>query len=159
MSTHFESGTKSVLIFSSFVFLACASTNISPTSAIDEAKAVVQSHEGFARSGDLDGIMSNAAEDIVVLAADTPLVQGKAAFRDVYAGYLKAGTFDFRHDYEGAEVVGDTVLLHGVARGNFIQSNGQTAPFANNFILVLKRQLSGKFQFWRIAFAPSKRAS
>jgi ketosteroid isomerase-like protein len=150
---------RTPLLFICFAVVACASTNVPQNSPIDEAKAVVQSHERFARSGDLDGIMSNVAEDIVALATDTPLIKGKAAFRDVYAGYLKAGTFDFGHDYEGAEVVAGTVLLHGVARGNFIPSSGQPSPFANNFILVLKRQPSGKFQFWRIAFAPSRRAS
>ena len=141
------------------IILACASTKIPQNSPIDEAKAVVQSHERFARSGELDAIMSNVAEDIVVLAADTPLIKGKAAFRDLYAGYLKAGTSDFGHEYEGAEVVAGTVLLHGVARGNVIPSSGQPSPFANNFILVLKRQPTGKFQFWRIAFAPSRRPS
>jgi len=147
------------LLLVCFTVLGCASTNVPQNSAIDEAKAVVQSHERFARAGDLDGIMSNVAEDIVVLADETPLIKGKAAFRDVYAGYLKAGTFDFRHDYEGAAVVANTVLLHGVARGNFIPPSGQPSPFANNFILVLKRQPDGRFQFWRIAFAPSGRAS
>ncbi|MGZ8797205.1 MAG: hypothetical protein ACXW2Q_04130 [Thermoanaerobaculia bacterium] len=90
MSTRSVAGSKSALVFLSFVYLACTSANISNTSAIDEAKAVVQSHEGFARSGNLDAIMSNAAEDIVVLAA--PLIKGKAAFRDVYAGYLVSPT-------------------------------------------------------------------
>lgn len=147
------------LLLVCFTVLGCASASAPQNSAIDEAKAVVQSHERFARAGDLDGIMSNVAEDIVVLADETPLIKGKAAFRDVYAGYLQAGTLDFGHDYEGAAVVADTVLLHGVARGTLIPPSGQPTPFANNFILVLKRQPNGSFQFWRIAFAPSERAS
>ncbi|MFN2442576.1 MAG: hypothetical protein ABR517_07820 [Thermoanaerobaculia bacterium] len=35
---------------------ACATTPTGDKLAIDEAKAVVASHENFARTGDLDGI-------------------------------------------------------------------------------------------------------
>ncbi|HVS30578.1 MAG TPA: nuclear transport factor 2 family protein [Thermoanaerobaculia bacterium] len=138
--------------------VVCGCTSVAPlpqTSWVGQAKAVIESHEKLARAGDLQGIMTNIAEDVVALAPDTPLIKGKAAFREVYAGYLKGGTFDFRHDFEGAEIVGETVVVHGVARGNFIPVAGQPAPFANNFVLVLKRQPTGKFQFWRIAFGPS----
>ena len=34
---------------------------------ISEAKSVVTSHEGLASAGDLDGVMSNMADDIVAL--------------------------------------------------------------------------------------------
>ena len=136
--------------------LSCQTTSSGPGNAVDLAKSVVRSHEQFARSGDLDGILSNVAEDVVVLSANAPLVKGKAAFREMYAGLLKAGTFDFGHDYEGSEVVGDTVILHGVARGTFTPVGAAPSRFANNFMLALKRQPGGKFQFWRIAFAPSE---
>jgi ketosteroid isomerase-like protein len=142
----------------SLAFVACATTPISQHAAIDDAKSVIQSHERFAGTGDLDGVMSNVADDIVVLADEIPLIKGRTAFREFYGGFMRAGTFDLRHDYEGAEVVGNTVLLHGVARGNFVPSNGRPVPFANNFILVLKRQPNSRFQFWRIAFAPSARS-
>jgi len=49
---------------------------------IAAAKAVVTKHEELVRSADLDGIVDNAAADVVVLAPDTPLVEGKASFRD-----------------------------------------------------------------------------
>ena len=133
----------------------CATTPAGELTGIDQAKAVIRSHEMFVRTGDLDGIMSNAAEDIVVLAANAPLVQGKAALREFYAGLLKMGTFDLGHDYEGAEVVGDTVVLHGVARGTLTPATGQPSRFANNFILTFRKYPDGKFRFWRIAFAPS----
>ncbi len=125
------------------------------TSAVDEAKAVMASHEQFAKAGDLDGIMTNVADDIVMLAPDAPLVQGRDAFREFYTGLLGVGQWDLGHDYEGAEVVGDTVLLHGVARGTLTLNDGDTTALANNFLLVLRRQADGKLRVWRGAFAPS----
>ncbi len=124
-------------------------------SAVDEAKAVMASHEQFAKAGDLDGIMTNVADDVVMLAPDAPLVQGSDAFREFYTGLLGLGQWDFGHDYEGAEVVGDTVLLHGVARGTLTLNDGDTTALANNFLLVLRRQADGKLRVWRGAFAPS----
>ena len=124
-------------------------------SAVDEAKAVIASHEQFTKAGDLDGIMTNVADDIVMFAPDAPLVQGSDAFREFYTGLLGLGQWDFRHDYEGAEVIGDTVLLHGIARGTLTPNDGDTTPLANNFLLVLRRQADGKLRVWRGAFAPS----
>lgn len=153
--THSRSGHLTTLVVLCITTVSCATMNVSPNTAIDEAKTVVRSHEDFARAGDLDRLMSNMAEDIVVLAADTPLIKGKAAFRDFYAGLLRMGRFDFGHDHEGAEVVGQTVVLHGVARGTLTPPTGSSSRFANNFVLVLKRQPDGRLRFWRIAFAPS----
>ena len=48
--------------------------------AIDEAKAVI-----------LDGVVSNAAEDIVMFAPDTPLLEGIAAFTSFYESLLGIG--------------------------------------------------------------------
>ncbi len=124
-------------------------------SAIDEAKTVIASHEQFAKAGDLDGIMTNVADDVVMLAPDAPLVQGRDAFREFYTGLLGLGQWDFGHDYEGTEVVDDTVLLHGIARGTLTLNDGDTTPLANNFLLVLRRQADGRLRFWRGAFAPS----
>lgn len=38
-------------------------------------------HERFAAAGDLEGIMSNVADDIVVVAPGSSLVQGKLALK------------------------------------------------------------------------------
>jgi hypothetical protein len=36
-----------------------------------------------------------------------------------------------------------------------IGPDGGATPFANNFIMVLKRDGTGQMKFWRVAFAPS----
>ena len=123
--------------------------------AVQEAKALVAEHEALVRAADLDGIVANVAEDAVLLAPDTPLVEGKAAFREFYAGLLGMGASDFGHDYHGAEVVADTVVLYGVARGTLTPPEGDPEPFANNFLLMVKKQADGKYRFWRGGFAAS----
>jgi len=127
--------------------------------AIFEAKAVVTSHEGLAMAGDLDGVMSNMADDIVVLAYGVPLIDGAAAFREFYAAMMAAGRMNFGHDYTGADVINDDIVeLHGVSRGTMTTDDGQTSEFSNNFVHVLRRGTDGKFKMWRAAFAPDSPA-
>ena len=123
--------------------------------AIAEAKAVVTSHEKYAMAGDLDGVMSNAAEDIVVLASGVPLIEGKSAFREFYGDLMAIGEQEFGHDYTGEEAIGgDLVVLHGVSRGSFTKADGEVYQFSNNFVHVLRRGNDGKLKIWRASFAP-----
>ena len=138
-----------------FVLLIAAANSVLASDAISEAKDVVTSHEQFAMANDLDGVMSNMAENIVVLAYGVPLIDGKSAFRDFYAGMMAAGRMVFGHDYTGEEVIGeDVVVLHGVSRGTLTASDGVVSEFSNNFVHILRRTEDGKFKFWRATFAP-----
>ena len=103
------------------------------------AKEVVVSDERFAAAADLDRVMSNFADDIVVLVPDTPLVRGREALREFYRGILAQGRWEFGHDYEGAVATGDAVILHGVARGTLTPPGGQPSEFANNLLLILRK--------------------
>jgi len=127
--------------------------------AISEAKTVVSSHEALAMAGDLDGVMSNIADDVVILAYGVPLVEGESAFRDFYAGLMAAGQMKFGHDYTGAETISDDlVVLRGVSRGTMTTNDGDVSEFSNNFIHLLRRGGDGKFKMWRAAFAPDSPA-
>ncbi|HJN94696.1 MAG: hypothetical protein CMQ15_01380 [Gammaproteobacteria bacterium] len=116
------------------------------------AKVLIADHEMKASEGDLDSIVINFAQDIVMLAADAPLVVGIDAFREFYAGLLQTGKLIFTHDYTGAEVMGDSVVLYGVARGTIEPVSGDVESFANNFIITVK-QTSNGLKIWRAAFA------
>jgi len=130
-----------------------------PPDVVEEAKTVVQTHEDYARMGDLDRVMTNVAEDIVLLAANAPLVKGAKSFRDFYGDLLGMGTWDFTHDYHGAEAVGDLVVLHGVALGTLSPTEGSSSEFRNNFVHVLRRGQDGRLRIWRAAFAPASPSS
>lgn len=142
---------RHALMLLTFLAVACTPGE----DPIAAAEDVVRSHEQFASAGDLEGVLSNAADDIVVLASGLPLVEGKAAFAEFYRDLLAMGQWEFGHDYAGATVLGDAVVLHGVARGNLTPPAGTATQFANNFIMVLRPGADGRFKFWRIAFAPS----
>ena len=126
--------------------------------AIEQAKAVVAAHEELVREGDLDGMLENFAEDVVVLAADAPLVVGKGSVRDLYTNLMAMGIWEFGHDYLGAEEVGNLVILHGVARGTLTPPDGGGSSVSNNFLHVFKRDADGRWRIWRAAFAPSGEA-
>ncbi len=140
-----------------FILMIAATQHGFASDAISEAKDVVTSHEQFAMENDLAGVMSNIAEDTVVLAYGASLIDGKAAFRDFYNGLLSSGRQVFGHDYTGEEAIGDdVVVLHGVSRGTFTTNDGDVSEFSNSFIHVLKRGQDGKFKIWRASFAPDK---
>jgi uncharacterized protein (TIGR02246 family) len=127
-----------------------------PMDAIDQAKAVIRSHEVYMAAGDLDGVMGNMAEDVVMVAPDSPLIEGKDAIRAAYTSFIAMGHWDFGHQYSGAEVIGDCVMLHGIARGRLTPPEGEPVPLTNNFMLTLRRDDSGTLRVWRGAFAPSR---
>ena len=131
---------------------------MSSSDPIAEAKAVVRSHEEYAMAGDLDGVLSNIAEDIVLLAGGSPLVEGLESFRGFYAEILAIGDVEFGHDYSGGVTVGELVILHGVSRGAFSTEEGEEIPFENNFIHTLRRGSDGRFMIWRAAFATATEA-
>ena len=142
---------STTLIFAAVV-LGCSAAAEDP---IAEAKQVIKSHEEFTGAGNLEGIVSNAADDIVVLTAGAPIVEGIAAFEQFYSGLLRMGQWDFSHVYEGEQAVGNLVLLHGVSEGTVTPPNMEPSPFINNFMLVLRRDEDGTMKVWRAAFAPS----
>jgi len=121
---------------------------------VEAAKAVIASHERLSRDGDLAGVLTNIADDIVLVVPNAPLVVGKAAFEEVYSNLFNMGRWDFKHDYSGAEVVDDVVILHGVARGRFTPNEGAPSPIENNFLLILKRS-GNSFRVWRGGFGPA----
>lgn len=133
---------------------ACAPTEPNPDGLIANAKAVITNHEQVAMAGDLDGVMANAAPDVVVLAPGSPLIEGIEAMREFYGGLLSAGSVEFSHDYSGAAVVGDAVVLHGVARGTVTPPDAPPMPIENNFLMVLKPNAEGIMKVWRLAFGP-----
>ena len=122
---------------------------------IQEAKSVITSHEQYAKAGNLEGILSNMADDAVALTPGLPLIKGKQAVKEFYAGVLAMGKSEFSHLYDGADLAGDVVVLYGLATGKTTLKDGTVTALANNFLIVMKRQADGKMKCWRVAFAPS----
>jgi len=122
--------------------------------AIEASKELISNHEQMAREGDIEKVCSNIAEDIVLLAADAPLVVGLASFQQFYGVLLDTGEWDFQHIYEGADVIDDTVTLFGVSRGTVTFNDGHKEPIANNFIITVRHGEHGP-KIWRAAFAPA----
>lgn len=122
---------------------------------IQIVKGVVAAHAAAVRAGNIAAIFANATDDVVALVPNAPLVVGREALRGLYEQLLGMGNWDFGHDYAGAEVSADLVILHGTARGTLTPPGSKPGPFANNFMLTFKRQADGQYRFWRVAFAPA----
>jgi len=123
--------------------------------AIERAKAVMAAHDQAANAGDLDAVMTNVRDDVVALAPDRSLLEGKESFRAFYAEMLehgRPGTGDVVHSFTGAEETGDTVVLHGVAKGCLRPPGRVPIAVANNFLILLKPDETGAYKIWRAAF-------
>ena len=121
------------------------------TNEVAAAKAVIASHEQFCREGDLAGVLTNIADDVVLVVPNTPLVAGRASFEQVYSDLFIMGRWDFDHDYSGADVVGDVVIFYGVARGTFTPNEGESSLLENNFLLIAKHS-GGSLELWKGGF-------
>lgn len=139
----------------SILVLICLLVGCTTRHPIEDAKAVAKAHEEYAKAGNLDAVVRNFADDFVGLVPGMPLIKGKDAARTFYAAVLATGKSEFTHEYDGAEIVGDIVILHGIGKGTLTKPDSSVTPFANNFILVLKYQSDGTMKFWRGAFAPN----
>ena len=133
-----------------FLVLGCSSRQ-----SVEEAKAVVKSHEESAKAGNLEGVVGNMAEDVVGMVPDMPLIKGKDAFRVFYANAFKMGKMEFTHEYHGAEVEGDIVILYGFAQGTLTRPDTTMVPMANNFLMVLKADSDTTMKIWRMAYVPT----
>ena len=137
------------------LLLACFLLGCSSRYPVEDAKAVLKSHEEYSKAGNLDGVMGNMADDVVGLVPGMPLFKGKDACRAFYSNVFKMGKSEGTHEYQGADIVGDVVVLYGVVHGKMTGPDSTVTALANNFILALKYQPDGKIKLWRIAFAPS----
>jgi len=117
------------------------------------ARAVLVAHDRAANAGNLEAVLSNVADDVVVLAPGSPLVEGKEAFRAFYEEMLRT-KWDTMHDLSAAQEVWDVVVVHGVARGKATPPGGCHERVANNFLILLKPDDQGQFKIWRAAFGP-----
>ena len=139
------------------IALCCFLLGCTNRDPLEEAKAVITSHERYVKAGDLNGVMGNIADDVVVLTPDTLLVKGTQAFRGFYTWTLSWGRWDIVHQYEGADVSGDAAVVYGLVRSTLTQQNGTVTNFSNNFLMILRYQEDGRMKFWRIAYAPGTR--
>lgn len=121
---------------------------------VESAKAVVHDHELKTKAAVVDEILLNFADDVVLIAPGSHLVQGSESLRSFYGSLLDMGSWEFTHDYSGHDVEGDSVILHGIARGSLTAPSSEPVAFSNNFLLILRKDSSG-FKIWRGAFAPS----
>ena len=121
---------KLALVVLCFV-LACANRD-----PIQDALNTMKSHEDYVKTLNLEGVMTNMADDVVVLAI--PLI-----------------VEEFSHNYLGTEIIGNIVFLHGTATFKGTNKDGTTLEMVNNFFLVLKYQPDGRIKIWRNAVAVS----
>jgi ketosteroid isomerase-like protein len=126
-----------------------------PGDVLGSAHRVLNAHEEAMKAADIDGVVANAADDIVVLLPGSPLIEGRAAFQEFYGNLLATGPAEFQHHYSGEEVLGNSAVFHGVARGTATGPDGSPTAMENNFILVLKPDTVGQMKIWRVAFGPT----
>jgi len=143
---------KYPVLFLCLFVLGCSSRQ-----PLQEATAVIRSHEAFLKAGNLDSVLSNMTDDVVGVIPGMPMVKGKDAFRIYYATSFKSGRTDIAYDIQGAEAEGSAVIVHGFAEGTLTLPDTTMIPLAENFLMVLKEQPDGRLKLWRVASSPGAR--
>jgi len=133
--------------------------------AADEAEihALLDGIAGSFKTGDMDRVLGNYADDVLVLGIDQPDVVGKEAWRKVLADQPK-DMIDVRMDTNEIEIAGDlayergsyTAKISSKASGELLQT------VTNRHIHIFKRQPDGHWKGWRLmenATSPSRPAA
>lgn len=121
------------------------------------ARAVIAAHDRAAASRNVDAVMQNVADDVVVIAPGTPLLEGKDAFRAFYESSLADACAPI-HELAAAQEVWDVVVAHGVAKAK-TEENGCPTRSQENFLILLKPDSNGEFKIWRVAMGVNPSAS
>src|SRR5579884_746274 len=118
----------------------------------DVARAIQELERGFERNANAGDAAALAeafyAEGAQLLPPNSPLVEGKAAIRDFWAGFLAAGVSDA--ELRTGDVGASGSLAHGVGAYGFTL-NG--VRHEGKYLVVYRRQSDGSYRAIADAFS------
>jgi uncharacterized protein (TIGR02246 family) len=140
------------------VLLAACATNRSAPASTSEDAAIRQAGERIsrefpvlARARNADAAAAWFAPDAIFYANGMPAVRGRAAIRELYAGFFQAMPIrDVSFVTEEITVRGDVAIETG-ANTVTIGAPGQDSPVTTSgkYVAVWKRQPDGQWLLWR----------
>jgi ketosteroid isomerase-like protein len=106
--------------------------------------------------GDIEGLMTFFADDVVLQNPGQPPLVGIEAVRAFWSRTLSTFVPRAVPRVEEANEFGDAVVLRGQVVGKMIsRTDGVETPVDSWFLQVYRRQPDGTLRFWRGANGPS----
>ena len=118
--------------------------------AADEIRAADQEWARVFAAGDLDKSVEFCAEDCAVLVANAAIAEGRAAIRNLFAGWFKPDLkISWTPDRVDAAESGDLGFSSGTYRMSFRNSSGKTVSDKGKYVIVWKKQPDGSWKVVR----------
>ena len=107
---------------------------------------------GFA-AGDADAIAAQYTEDALLLAQDSPPIEGRAAIAENYRPSLEEYAMDLRTRVEEIEVAGGWAWLRGrFEHTSTSRTDGTATTYKGKYLAIARRDSDGVWRFHRDAF-------
>lgn len=115
----------------------------------DDAAALMQTSRDWAKAaagGNVDVILAYWADDAVVMAPDQPVVDGKAALREMVLGMQKIPGFTIAWEPERAFISGDLGYLIERNRVTFTGADGAVKTQYGKAVTIWRKDASGAWK-------------
>lgn len=146
---------KYVVLFLSIFSVGCSSFNkhgdINVESDVAKIKAIFAAHDK--KEAGLEEYLPSVADDIILMAHNQKVVEGKEAYKAHLANSAKAGDLKIKHELISSYSYSDVVIARGKASGSF-KPAGQAKgfEFQTKNIFIFRRLASGELSVWQIMF-------
>lgn len=119
---------------------------------LDDIRAVNAVFERGVADGDVASVVALYTSDAVVLAADTPIVEGPDAIRALFQGFIDAGAVSLALETTSFEEQGDVVIEVGRYTLG-LRVEGADVSDVGKYLVVFARQADGSLRFKYDAFS------
>ena len=126
------------------------------TTIDDDVNAIKKLGEEFfagVNTGDLDRRMSTMDADAIIMPPNRPCIVGREDIRRLCKSYSAAYEEKCSLVYDEVETAGNWGFARATVTGIRIsKSGGEVEQISLQNLWILKRQVDGKWKFWRIMF-------
>lgn len=145
-----------------FSLLSCApeppTTEPAETESLPETETVDMNaywdqYEGLSKSGDVEGMMSYFAEDVILMESFQPSINGKESVRRMMDSvYSQIEVVDFNIQSEETRMAEDWLLDRGTFSETFRPSEADSDPISveGKYMAVLERGSDGEWKISRL---------
>ena len=142
-----------------FLVLACAKPQIpeSASPSVEQVSetltALLQHQDTLMAEANVDGFLELLRDDVVFLPPGENLIIGKVAVGEYYTTLFSLFDVQLTHIPGSVDVLGDTVVHSGNARGTMLpKAGGEPISFYNKYLFVMRIQSDGSLLHWRAMF-------
>ena len=120
-----------------------STTSFALAGTAEDIASRTETFEAAFNSGDAAGVAGHYTEDAVVLAPDTPRLEGREAIQGIWQAYVDAGVTDLDLTTVNLEDMGGTANEIGTYTLTAPDGNGGTVQAGGKYIVIWKADDSG----------------